>query len=185
VRESAEQLLTLIDHLLDLSKIEAGRMEVHPLSFAIPRFIITCCETVAPLVKSGVQLRHEIIGELDESYTDEEGLRQIVLNLLSNAIKFTEVGEIVVRARCEERANDDPWLKISVIDTGAGIAAESLDRIFDEFEQIPKDGQPQKGTGLGLPIAKRWASLLGGALTVQSELKKGSTFTVSVPLRYR
>jgi signal transduction histidine kinase len=185
VRESAEHLLTLIDQLLDLSKIEAGRMEVHPLSFEIPQFIAACCETIAPLVKPGVQLRHEIVGELEESYTDEEGLRQVVLNLLSNAIKFTDVGEIIVRARREERTNEDPWLSISIVDTGVGIASEALDRIFDEFEQISQNGQHQKGTGLGLPIARRWASLLGGVLTVKSELKKGSTFTVTIPIRYR
>ncbi len=185
VKESADHLLNLINDLLDLSKIEAGRMEVRPESFDVNRFIQTCCETVSPLVGSGVQLRHEVSDEVREAYTDEDGLRQIVLNLLSNAIKFTEAGEVVVRARQVEQARGEARLVIAVADTGVGIAAEALEDIFEEFKQLPRDAQERQGTGLGLPIAKRWAVLLGGSITVESEPGKGSTFTVTIPLVYR
>ena len=125
------------------------------------------------------------LDEVRQAYTDEDGLRQIVLNLLSNAIKFTEAGEVVVRARQVERARGEARLAIAVADTGVGIAAESLDDIFEEFKQLPREAQGRQGTGLGLPIAKRWAELLGGSITVESELDKGSTFTVTLPVVYR
>ena len=114
VKESAEQLLTLINDLLDLSKIEAGRMDVHPGIFDVKRFVQACCETVAPLVKPGVQLRYEIADTVGEAHTDEDGLRQIVLNLLSNAIKFTEVGEVVVRVFSEKQPTNEERLVIAV-----------------------------------------------------------------------
>jgi signal transduction histidine kinase len=182
VKESADYLLNLINELLDLSKIEAGRMEVHPGLFDVKQFIQTCCETVAPLIKPEVQLHDEMLGELGQAHTDEDGLRHIVLNLLSNALKFTEAGEVVVRVRLEERANGEVWLVIAVADTGVGIAAEAIARIFEEFQQA--GGVKHKGTGLGLPIAKRWAELLGGSIHVESELKRGSTFTVTIPVVY-
>lgn len=185
VRESAENLLSLINQLLDLSKIEAGRMEVHPSLFDVEKFIVACVETITPLVKSGVLLRSESIGEIEDANTDEDGLRQIVLNLLSNAAKFTLVGEVVVRASQEVRDNREAWLAISVADTGPGIAPDALERIFDEFEQLGRNNLHQEGTGLGLPIAQQWAKLLGGSISVQSELGKGSTFTVLIPMVYR
>ena len=138
----------------------------------------------SPLVKPGVQLRHEVSDEVRQAYTDEDGLRQIVLNLLSNAIKFTEAGEVVVRARQVEWARGEARLVIAVADTGVGIAAEALEDIFEEFKQLPQDAQGRQGTGLGLPIAKRWAELLGGSIAVESDLGKGSTFTVTVPVVY-
>ncbi|NOT53998.1 MAG: AAA family ATPase, partial [Deltaproteobacteria bacterium] len=184
VKESAEHLLTLINNLLDLSKIEAGRMEVHAEIFDIARFVRACCETVTPLVKPTVHLRYEIADSVEEAQTDEDGLRQIVLNLLSNAIRFTEVGEVVVRVSLEQQPTSEEQLVIAVADTGVGIAAEGLGRIFDEFEQVAGGNHQQKGTGLGLPIAKRWAELLGGSITVESTLRKGSTFTVTIPTVY-
>lgn len=185
VKESAEQLLILINDLLDLSKIEAGRMDIHPGIFDVKRFVQACCENVAPLVKPTVQLRYEIAGTVGEAQTDEDGLRQIVLNLLSNAIRFTELGEVVVRVSLDRQPISEERLVIAVADTGVGIAAEGLERIFDEFEQLAGSNHQQKGTGLGLPIAKRWAELLGGSITVESELAKGSTFTVTLPVVYR
>jgi predicted ATPase/signal transduction histidine kinase len=184
VKESADHLLNLINDLLDLSKIEAGRMEVRPVSFDVNRFIQACCETVSPLVGSGVQLRHEVSDEVGEAYTDEDGLRQIVLNLLSNAIKFTEAGEVMIKVRMKAQTDGDAALAIAVADTGVGIAAEALEDIFEEFKQLPRDAQEHQGTGLGLPIAKRWAELLRGSITVESELGTGSTFTVTVPIVY-
>ena len=185
VKESADHLLNLINELLDLSKIEAGRMEVQPVLFDVKRFMLACGETVYPLVKPGVQLHHEISSEVGEAQTDEEGLRHIVINLLSNAIKFTDAGEIVVRVRVEGQADGDVSLVIAVADTGVGIAAEALGTIFEEFQQVEGSTQRRKGTGLGLPIAKRWAELLGGSLEAVSVLGKGSTFTVTIPVVYR
>lgn len=184
VKESAEHLLTLINDLLDLSKIEAGRMEVHAEIFDVPRFVQACCETLAPLVKPTVQLRHEIAEHVAEAQTDEDGLRQILLNLLSNAIRFTDVGEVVVRVFIEKQPGTEERLVIAVADTGVGIAAEGRERIFDEFEQLAGNTHQQKGTGLGLPIAKRWAELLGGSITVESAVGKGSTFTIAIPVIY-
>lgn len=185
VRESAENLLSLINQLLDPSKIEAGRMEIHPALFDVRKFIVGCVETVTPLVKPGVLLRSEVVSEIEKANTDEDGLRQIVLNLLSNAVKFTKVGEVIVRASHEERGHSGAWLVISVTDTGIGIASEALERIFGEFEQLGKSNSPQEGTGLGLPIAQRWAELLGGSISVQSDWGRGSMFTVAIPMIYR
>jgi len=185
VQESANHLLNLINELLDLSKIEAGRMEVRPVLFDVRQFVLACCETMYPLVKPDVQLRHEISGEVREAHTDEEGLRHIVLNLLSNAIKFTDAGEVVVRVRMDGRADNSASLVIAVADTGVGIAAEALGAIFEEFQQVGGSTQNHKGTGLGLPIARRWAELLGGSIGVESERGKGSTFTVTIPLAYQ
>ena len=185
VRESADQLLKLINELLDLSKIEAGRMEVRPELFDVRQFITACCEAVSPLVKPGVQLKQEVSREVGEAHTDEEGLRHIVPNLLSNALKFTDVGEVVVRVRLERQATSEASLVITISDSGVGIPADALDTIFEEFQQVEGGIQKHKGTGLGLPIAKKWAELLGGSIAVESEYGKGSTFTVTIPLVYQ
>jgi signal transduction histidine kinase len=184
VKESADNLLSLINQLLDLSRLEAGRMEVHPGPFDVRRFILSCCEMVSPLVKPGVRLRQEIAEEVGEAHTDEEGLRHVVINLLSNAIKFTDAGEVTVRVRMEGQAADAA-LMIAVSDTGVGIPTEALDSIFEEFQQVEGGVQKREGSGLGLPIARRWAELLGGSIVVTSELEKGSMFLVTVPAVYR
>ena len=185
VKESADQLLALINQLLDLSKIEAGRMEVHPKRFSIDPFLHQCGETVSPLLTQGVQLRCENSETVGEVYTDEEGLRHIVLNLLSNAAKFTSTGQIVVRATMKQPSGSEPLLEILIVDSGVGIAPQSLETIFEEFQQVDTGPQKQKGTGLGLPIAKLWAELLGGSIQAQSTLGKGSTFTVTIPAVYQ
>jgi signal transduction histidine kinase len=185
VKESADHLLGLINQLLDLSRLEAGRMELHPEPFDVRRFILGCCEMVSPLIKPGVYLKREIADVIGEAYTDEEGLRHVVINLLSNAIKFTDAGEVLVRARVEGQANGDVMLVITVADTGVGIPADALETIFEEFQQVEGGIQKREGTGLGLPIAKKWVELLGGSIAVESELGKGSTFTVSIPVVYQ
>lgn len=185
VKESAENLLVLINDLLDLSKIEAGRMEIHPALFGVPPFIQSCCDSVSPLVKPEVQLRHEITSEVGEAYSDEDGLRQVLLNLLSNALKFTHVGEVVVRVKVKKQHNNDASLVLEVADTGIGIAAEVLPDIFEEFHQGEGGSKKHEGTGLGLPIAKKWVELLGGSIIVESTRGKGSTFTVTVPVIYQ
>jgi signal transduction histidine kinase len=180
VLQSAHHLLNLINDILDLSKIEAGRMEVKPGKFEVKKLLMACCETVSALVKPGVQLLHEISDEVGEANTDEARLRQIVINLLSNALKFTEAGE--VRLRAVQEGTD---LVVAISDTGIGIPAAALDSIFEEFWQVQGADKQHQGTGLGLPITKGWTKLLGGTIEVQSEEDQGSTFTIRVPVAYK
>jgi len=180
VLQSAHHLLNLINDILDLSKIEAGRMEVRPARFEVKKLLMTCCETVSSLLKPGVQLLHEISNEVGEANTDEARLRQIVINLLSNALKFTEAGEVRLRA-VQEGAD----LVVAVSDTGIGIPAAALDSIFEEFWQVEGSDKQHQGTGLGLPITKGWTKVLGGTIDVESEVGQGSTFTIRIPVAYK
>jgi signal transduction histidine kinase len=204
VRQSADDLLDLINDLLDLSKIEAGRMEVRKVRFEVRGLIASCCETVGLLVKPGVSLVSEIADDVGTAETDEAKVRQIIINLLSNALKFTEKGEVKVRvaslrSRVESRgfspelatrdqgpgAEGDRVMEIAVSDTGIGIPAEAMDCIFEEFRQVEGESRREKGTGLGLSITKKLTELLGGTIGVESEAGKGSTFTVRLPITYR
>jgi len=179
---SADHLLLLINTILDLSKIEAGRMEVHPREFELAPLLEICARITEPLLDGKrVEFVKEVEPALTAMHTDQEMIRQIVFNLLSNAAKFTERGRIVLAARY---AGDE--VSISVTDTGIGIPAEQLARVFDEFSQV--DGSTTRqhaGTGLGLAISRRLAGLLGGGVDVESEVGVGSTFTMTVPARYR
>src|SRR5262249_3605193 len=178
---SAERLLALINDILDLSKIEAGRMEVRPVSFDLGPLIDGCLRTVEPTVKNEkLRLLKEVEPNLPPLFTDQGRLHQILINLLSNAIKFTEAGMITVTAWCQ-----DGEVTISVADTGIGIPENKLELIFEEFHQVDNSATRQyAGTGLGLPISRHFAQLLGGGITVQSTIGAGSTFTVTTPLRY-
>ena len=179
---SADHLLVLINTVLDLSKIEAGRMEVHPNEFELAPLLEACARTAEPLLNGKkVALVKDIGSGLPVMCTDQDNMRQIILNLLSNAAKFTERGRLVLAAKSE---NGD--VSISVSDTGIGIQAEQLPRIFEEFTQV--DGGTTRrhaGTGLGLAISQRLAKLLGGRIEVESEPGVGSSFTLTVPARYR
>ncbi|MBI2999988.1 MAG: sensor histidine kinase [Deltaproteobacteria bacterium] len=176
---SAEHLLQLINGLLDLSKIEAGRMEVLPESFRLDEIIEKAASTVEPMLKDGsVRLVSEIALDLPPINTDREKFEQILLNLLSNAAKFTERGEIKISAWQE-----NGFLKVAVSDTGIGMEREALQYIFEEFRRVDMAGtRKYSGTGLGLAIVKRLVTLLGGELSVESEMGKGSTFTVKLPI---
>jgi len=178
---SAERLLALINDILDLSKIEAGRMELHPVTFALEPLVDGCLRTVEPMVKGEkLRLLKEVEGDLPPLFTDEDRLHQILVNLLGNAVKFTEEGTIRVTAR-----QRDGQVAIAVADTGIGIPEEALERIFEEFHQLDNSTTRQySGTGLGLSISRHFARLLGGDITVQSAVRAGSTFTVTIPLRY-
>jgi len=175
---SADHLLHLINGLLDLSKIEAGRMEVSPVRFELRELIQAATATVEPLLKPDrVRFVAEIDPDLPPLYTDRDKLKQVVLNLLSNAVKFTDEGVIKVAAW---RAGDR--LKVAVSDTGIGMPREALDYIFEEFRQVDMSSTRRHGgTGLGLAIVRKLARLLGGEVTAESELGKGSTFTVTLP----
>jgi signal transduction histidine kinase len=175
---SAEHLLTLINGLLDLSKIEAGKMEIFVESFRLDEVIDVAVSTVEPTLKGRVQLIQEIGSDIPPLHTDREKLRQIILNLLSNAAKFTEEGSITISALSNHGS-----LKVVVADTGIGITHESLPSIFDEFRQADMSStRKYGGTGLGLAIVKRFVDLLGGEIGVESTVGRGSTFTVTLPL---
>jgi adenylate cyclase len=177
---SAEHLLSLINAVLDLAKIEARRVEVRVAEFALPPLIEQCLRTVEPMAKGGVRLQSEIAPGLPLMVTDGEKVRQILINLLSNAVKFTEAGEVTVRA-----AAQDGNVVIAVADTGIGIPEDAQELVFEEFRQVDSSSTRQHGgTGLGLPISRHLARLLGGDITLESAPGKGSTFTLVLPARY-
>ena len=187
VKQASDHLLTMINDLLDLSKIEAGRMDVSSERFDVKALVDTCCDTVSPLIQEGVELKQDV-SEV-EANTDKARLQQMVINLLSNAIKFTNTGSVTVSAKLDHPTdNAQPaFLAISVTDTGKGIPADELPTLFDEYRQVEgqSESRVQKGTGLGLSITKKFAVLLGGSIGVESEVGKGSTFTVRVPMEYQ
>ena len=176
---SSEHLLNLINGILDLSKVEAGRMEVYAETFAVSDIIRVAASTVEPMLKDGrVHLITEVAKDLPLMKTDRDKLKQVVLNLLSNAVKFTEEGEIKVSAWQENGA-----LKLVVSDTGIGMKKEALDYIFEEFRQADMSSTRRYGgTGLGLAIAKKFINLMGGDIVVESEVGKGSKFTITIPI---
>jgi PAS domain S-box-containing protein len=178
ILESGRHLLSLINDILDLSKIEAGRMELEPSEFDLPGAI----ENTLILVRERAQRRAIRLGRtLDERLgrirADERKVKQVLLNLLSNALKFTpEGGRIDVRARLS-----DGVAEISVSDTGVGIAPEDQEAVFEEFRQVGTASKKTEGTGLGLAISRKFVELHGGRMWVESEVGKGSTFTFTLP----
>ena len=183
IRRSAENLLEIVNDLLDLAKVEAGRMEVTPSNFSIEEVFAGLRGTLKPLqMQSAVTLSFAVQEKLSDLHTDEAKLTQILRNLVSNALKYTEKGSISVSASRDE---DRSLLTIEVRDTGIGIAPEHQEIIFEEFAQVQNRLQMrQKGTGLGLPLSRQLARMLGGDITVQSELGRGATFTLTLPLTY-
>jgi PAS domain S-box-containing protein len=179
---SADHLLNLINTILDIAKIEAGRMDVLAANFRVAALVDLCANTTQPLLRPNVVLEKQVDESLTTIFSDQDKIRQIILNLLSNGAKFTHEGKIILAAKRE----DDTRLRISVTDTGIGISAEALPRIFKEFQQADTSTTRQYGgTGLGLSISRNLARLLGGDITVESELGKGSTFTLVIPIQYR
>jgi len=179
IERSAQHLLELINDVLDISKIEAGKMDIHAEGVELGALVRDTTTSVQLQAESkGLEL-HTDAPERVSIETDPSRLRQIVLNLLANAVKFTEAGE--VRVTVEEgtvEGGDEEAVAIRVTDTGPGIDPDHLERIFEEFEQ---SGSTPGGTGLGLPISRRLARLLGGTLTVRSTPGEGSTFTLILP----
>jgi signal transduction histidine kinase/CHASE3 domain sensor protein len=176
IRASADHLLGLIDEVLTFSRVEAGKEAVHHEETSLRSIVNEAITMIAPLAETkGLSVRAE--GEEARLFTDGSKVRQILLNLLSNAIKFTDSGEIVIRSRVE----GDKVL-VSVSDTGIGVAEENLERIFDPFWQVEqRSTRKVGGTGLGLSVSRTLARLIGGDISVESELGKGSTFTVTLP----
>jgi signal transduction histidine kinase len=208
IAASATHLRHLVDQVLDIAKIAAGRLEVHPETLVLRPFVLNVASELESLVNErGLSMSIAIGSTLPRVRTDPTHLRQILVNLIGNAVKYTPAGGISVRAKLvgppprftsplrpsppdagsQEHTPDTrrAWIALQVTDTGLGIAEKDQARIFEEFEQVnagPRGDSMQRGTGLGLAISRRLAQLLGGDIGVESELGKGSTFTVWLPV---
>jgi signal transduction histidine kinase len=205
IAASATHLRHLVDQVLDIAKIAAGRLEVHPETIVLRPFVLNVASELESLVNErGLSLSIAIAVTLPRVRTDPTHLRQILVNLIGNAVKYTPTGGIAVRARLvggpsRPTPHTTPtssvsvhtpdmrraWIALQVADTGVGIARADQARIFEEFEQVnagPRGDSMQRGTGLGLAISRRLAQLLGGDITVDSDVGKGSTFTVWLPI---
>ena len=183
VRGSARHLLELINDVLDISKIEAGQLEMRPAPFALPELIERAVGTVRPLAdKKGLTLTAVMPPELGEIVSDRRRVEQILLNLLNNAIKFTDRGGVTLTVTLS--GEPQAAVRLCVADTGIGIKAPDLATLFQPFRQIDTGlARLHEGTGLGLAICRRLATLLGGEITAASEWGRGSEFTVILPLR--
>ena len=182
VQGSVRELTEMVDDLLDLAKVEAGRISISPEWFDMVDLFSALRGMFRPIVANGVvSLVFEEPHDVPRVYTDDKKLSQILRNFISNALKFTAVGEVRVTATLH--AAD--MVEFAVMDTGIGIAAEHLPALFSDFVQIDTRIQKRlRGTGLGLSLAKKFAELLGGRVSVASEPGKGSKFSVFIPLRY-
>jgi signal transduction histidine kinase len=216
IAASATHLRHLVDQVLDIAKIAAGRLEVHPETIVLRPFVLNVASELESLVaEKGLAFSISVGASLPRVRTDPTHLRQILINLIGNAVKYTPAGTLSIRARLlgaprtanmrttptrgggsggEDAAaaallsrapRSGTWVALQVVDSGVGIAAADLERIFDEFEQVnagPRGDSMQRGTGLGLAISRRLARLLGGEISVESEVGRGSTFTVWLPV---
>ncbi|MFL5605371.1 MAG: sensor histidine kinase [Gemmatimonadaceae bacterium] len=217
IAASATHLRHLVDQVLDIAKIAAGRLEVHSETIVLRPFVLNVASELESLVsEKGLAFSITVGASLPRVRTDPTHLRQILINLIGNAVKYTPTGTVSVRARLvgappgtngrtppsvrmTTPGGEDPatkkllaraprtgtWVALQVVDSGVGIAASDLERIFDEFEQVnagPRGDSMQRGTGLGLAISRRLARLLGGEISVDSEVGRGSTFTVWLPV---
>jgi signal transduction histidine kinase len=182
ILRSGRYLLDLISGVLDLTRIEAGKLEVSITEIDVRRLIEDLSLNAAPLAKKeGNELEITADGDLGNMHSDLTKVNQILLNLLSNACKFTHEGSIVLHARRETREEAE-WLRFDVVDSGIGMSPEQTVRIFDAFTQGDEStSRRYGGTGLGLTISREFCELLGGTLEVSSEEGKGSTFTVYLP----
>jgi signal transduction histidine kinase/HAMP domain-containing protein/ActR/RegA family two-component response regulator len=188
IHSSGSDLLLLINDILDLSKVEAGKLEIHPELFAL-RTLVEDLRTVFEPLAADKQLRFAVVTAADvpaELVTDRQRLRQVLHNLLSNALKFTQNGEVVLHIELSRPAGEGAAIAFSVTDTGIGISDDSLKTIFEAFQQ--GDGTTSRrygGTGLGLAISREVAAQLGGRITAHSQPGTGSTFTLYLPVSYR
>ena len=178
VRSSARHLLDLINDILDISKIEAGQLQILSGTFSLQQSIEKVVQIVAPLAdKKGLRLHFKIGDEIGEMQGDRRRVEQVIINLLTNAVKFTEQGEINLSC-----STDTVSVILTVTDTGIGIKAEDIEIIFNPFRQVDTGiARVQEGTGLGLSITQKLVGMMGGAIRVESEWGKGSTFTVILP----
>ena len=184
IGRSGEHLLALINDVLDMSKIEAGRVELNPATFSLVR-LLSDLEAMFRLRTGAKGLRFEMSldGEaVPYVVTDEGKVRQVLINLLGNAVKFTQIGQIKLLATLEQRDADQLWLSTRVEDTGSGIADEDQRKLFESFSQTRSGVDSLQGTGLGLAISQKCARLMGGDITVTSNPGNGSVFRFEIPI---
>jgi signal transduction histidine kinase/HAMP domain-containing protein len=184
IYQSGNHLLTLINDILDLSKIEARKMELLPKNFHLASFF----ESIVGMMRMGAEEKHVLfVYQPDEALpvgvlADEKRLRQVLINLLSNAVKFTERGQVTLRVSVLTTDGATSTVRCEVSDTGVGMSAEELEKIFQPFEQVGDQERRAKGTGLGLAITRQLVTLMGGSVMVKSEVGKGSTFWFDLTL---
>ena len=183
INRSGEYLLSMINDILDFSKIEAGKIELEPAAFDLPKML----EEIGKMFRARAAAKRlefslDIAPEIARFVSTDAGkLRQVLFNLLGNAIKFTEQGGIVLRAYTHYQA-ETLWLELEVEDSGPGISTEQQESVFEPFMQVDNTARPLSGTGLGLPISHSFVKLLGGEITLESTLGRGSLFRVGVPV---
>jgi len=182
IHSSGRQLLGLINDILDLSKIEAGKMELFLEDFDLKLLIDDVAATIGPMVKKNANvLKIECSADLGGMRADQAKMRQALFNLLSNAAKFTHEGTVTLNA-ARERMDGTEWIVFQVVDTGIGLSSEKLLRLFQDFTQAdPSTTRKFGGTGLGLALTRRFCQMMGGDVTVHSDEGKGSTFTIKLP----
>ncbi len=183
IRSSTQELSEMVDDLLDLAKVEAGRVTIAPEWFELVNLFSALRGMFKPLLQSqDVVLVFEESTDVPRIYTDDRKLSQILRNFISNALKFTPKGEVRVSAS----SVGDDTVRFSVTDTGIGIEAANLASLFHDFVQVSSPLQRRiRGTGLGLSLSKRLAELLGGSVSAESEVGRGSVFSVYIPIQYR
>jgi signal transduction histidine kinase len=179
---AGRHLLALINDILDLSKIEAGRMELHLESFPLSPLIEDAAKTIEPMAsKNGNRVVIDYPADLGTIHADQTRFRQSLLNLASNANKFTEKGTVTIAAH-QGQENGRDWIRVAVADTGIGMTPEQMGKLFQEFSQASSaTASRYGGTGLGLVISRRFCQMMGGDITVESAPGKGSTFTIRLP----
>jgi signal transduction histidine kinase len=176
IETSSGNLLNLINDILDLSRIEAGRIDLNMRPVDVAQLANECADALESIVQQGVVLRRDL-RDVGSIHSDSDRLRQVIMNLLGNATKFTEAGSITLSVK----KSSDGRVELSITDTGIGIPAEDLPHIFDEFRQVERQGgEGAEGTGLGLAIAKKTVDLLGGEITATSQVGVGTTFAVKL-----
>jgi signal transduction histidine kinase len=180
IRASARHLLELISDILDLARIEAGKMPIHLSDVTLPDVLGEVGRQIEPLVrKKGLSFDSNVVGEPPLMYTDGIKVRQILLNLLSNAVKFTQTGRVMLTSTTRSDC-----VLFEVTDTGIGIRAQDLASIWEDFRQLDQSRTREfGGTGLGLSITRRLVQQLGGRIDVRSQFGLGTTFTVALPFR--
>ena len=181
IERNGKRLLSLINDILDLSKIEAGKMDVNPRYFSLAGTIEAIMESLDPVSHDkGLEMIQDIPSDLPRIESDEERVHQILQNLIGNAVKFTDEGSVTVSAH-----SDEDNFTVQVQDTGIGISENDVPRIFDEFRQVDgSSARKYEGTGLGLAIANKAAGILGGTITVKSIFGQGTAFTFTLPIRW-
>ena len=184
INQASANLIHIINDILDLSKIEAGKLEIIPVKYMLSSLINDTVSIIRMrLIEKPIRFFTNIDSQIpNELFGDEIRLRQILLNILSNAVKYTDKGHISISINEKTRKEEQVWLEIVVADTGKGVKPEDLEKLFGEFAQVDtKKNRGIEGTGLGLAITKRLCLAMGGDIRVKSEYGKGSTFTAIIP----